>query len=223
MSATAVETSALVELERLQGLVGAQRERVRELERASQEAARRVARARGALEDLYLRREMDEAQDLPVGPDAEEQELIEELREAEGGLSVRPVVYPQGDLAPEIGLDAVNPMVEARLKGARMLLQERESELGAFVVAHVGDLAVERAPRARQVVEQVQEALRVAAAAAALWQGEHTWWAGVLKLTVGEGENAQVDLPENPLTGLSTGVRVSPPLPEHLIEQDEDR
>jgi hypothetical protein len=214
MSAAMVETPMLVELERLRGAVGAQRARVAELEQAAQREGRELGQARSELTDHYRRRELgdDQAQDPGL-----EAELIERVRKAEGGLTLRPVIYPQDNGQVDVGLDAVNPRIEAQLAGARQLLAEREGELRAFVGEHVGDLAVERAPQARLVADRAQEALRVAAEAAAAYEAERTWWALLLALTVGEGETAAIDVPGNPFEGLGRGT-VAPPMPERFIQ-----
>lgn len=51
--------SVLAELERLRGEVGAQRQRVAELEQAAQDSRRRVATARAALAEFYRERERE--------------------------------------------------------------------------------------------------------------------------------------------------------------------
>jgi capsule polysaccharide export protein KpsE/RkpR len=214
---------ALAELERLRGAVGAQRERVSELERAARESGRRVALAREALADFYARRERARARatnwDVATGEpcpepgEPSEAELIDALREAEGGLTVKPEVHTL-----ETHLVVVDPKAEAMLGEARAILQEREAELREWVRGHLADLAAGRAPRARLVAAECEGALRAATAAMGAYESERTWWASVLSLTVGEGDPPLIDTPGNPFAGLQQGVRVVPPLPGRFMQ-----
>jgi hypothetical protein len=206
--------SALAELERLRGAVGAQRQRVAQLEDAARESARRVQVAREQLADFYRERERGGAN----GGDDGERALIDALREAEGGLGVRPTVHPHGEGLLDVELHAVDPKAEAMLEGARELLADREAELRAFVIRHLSELAVERASRAGEVAERCERALRVAAEAAGEYESERSWWAGTLALTVGEGDAPNIDVPGNPFEGLRLGVTIALPMPERFTE-----
>jgi hypothetical protein len=220
------ETPTIVELERLRGAVGAQRQRVAELEHAAQSAARELGAAREALADFYRWRER--------GRDAEpgtEQELIERVRELEGGLTLQPVVKPgqsasqvQGeDLQPaasEVEFTVVDPRTKAMLEGARELLDEREAELRAFVVDNLAELAVERAPQAARVAANAERELHVAQSVIAEYEAERAWWAAVLRVTIPEGQPLpEVDVPANPFEGLVQGVKVKPPMPERFLQK----
>ena len=215
MSATTVETPALAELERLRGAVGAQRQRVASLEDEARESARRVEMARAALAEHYRDRER-RGGDVPVEQGERERALVEELHDAEGGLSVRPVIYPSGGDTADVGLTMVDTKAEAMVAGATELLAEREAELREFVIRRLPDLALERASRAREVAERCERALRAAADAAGAYEAERTWWASTLSLTTGEGDSPVIDVPGNPLAGLQVGARVVPPMPERF-------
>jgi hypothetical protein len=226
VSASAAETPHLVEVERLRGLEGGREGRVVELEQAAHQKGRRKLAAQEALAEFYRQRERRRAtatdpdvtgDPLPDEGEPTEEDLIAELREADEGLTVRPAVKPFGDGLMDVELDVVDPKAEAMLAEARDLLAEARGELRAYVVAHLHDLAVERAPRAREVADRCETTLRLVNEAMGAYEAERAWWASLLRLTVGEGEVPLVDVPGNPFEGLSPGVKVLPPLPERLI------
>jgi hypothetical protein len=136
---------------------------------------------------------------------------------SEGGLSLRPTIYPLGGGQMDVGLDAVDLRAEAMVKGARERLTDLESELRAFASEHLAELAAERAPLARLVAERAERALRIAGEASRAFEGERSWWARVLALTAGEGEVAAVDTPGNPFEWLSQAGPVALPMPARFL------
>lgn len=141
-----------------------------------------------------------------------EAELIAELRDAEGGLVARPVAYPQG-ASQDVQLEAVDPRLEASLEGARERLDQLQTELRGFASRSLRAFAVERAPRARAAAERCADALRELHAAAAAYEQERTWWAGVLR----DADRTDWAAPGNPLAMVNEAPReVVPPIPEPL-------
>jgi hypothetical protein len=211
--------SALAELERVQGAVAAQRERVAELDRARSDGARRVERARARLLDFYRERERLGAQvgegialELPEGTEAE---LVEELRQAEGGLQLRAAVIPFGDGLSDVRLASVDQRAEAMHAGAVEALGLREGELREFIRDNLPALAAERVPLARAVQGRAAAALEEARGAAAAHERERSWWARTL--SAAGMESLLQEMPENELAWSSQAGTPGMPLPGSFI------
>ncbi len=212
--------SALAELERLHGAVGAQRERVAELDRARADGARRVERVRARLLEFYRERERLGAQvvegivlELPEGTEGE---LIAELREVEGGLALRADLLPYGDGMSDVRLAPVDERAEAAWEGAREALAEREEELRAFVQGNLPALAAERALLARAVRDRAAAALEEARRAAAAHEMERSWWARTLSLA--GLESLLQGMPENELAWSAQAGVPGLPMPKRFVE-----
>jgi hypothetical protein len=214
-----------VAFERCEGDVGAQRERVAELDHARQEGARRVGEARAALLESQRAREANrsitdlamahgEAIVVETGVPRED-ELIEAVREAENGLSLRAVTLPHGGGVSDVELRVVDEMAEARYEGAVEALQAAEDRLHQFAASHFAELEVERAPRAGSAQRRVANALAEFRAATAEFEAERNWQT---RLCNAAGRQDLIeDLPANPGAWLAEAPReVPPPMPESL-------
>lgn len=216
--------SALTTLEQLRGEVGARRERVIELDEARTAGARSVERARAELLDFYRERErggppvdIDTAtgNPMPVEGETSEAELIESLRAAEGGLTMRAVSKPQGtgSAVLDVELEVFDSRAEAMHTGAVEALNAAEKELRTFASANLAELAAERVERATTIRKAAVDAFTAARVAADAYEGERAWWTGVLN--VAERPELIADLPDNPVAWVGLVPQEVPlPLPE---------
>jgi hypothetical protein len=197
--------SVLVELEELRERVAAAKVRVGELDRARKDGGRRVQRARARLTGFLQERERRRGQATDVDPNGDplqepteptEEELVEELRQAEGGVTVRASLKPYGGGMSAVELEPVDERADALWEGAKVALTEREAELRTFVRENLPGIAAARAPAARAVQGRATAVLEAARRGAGEWERERTFWAQTL---VAGGLEPQLQtLPDNP-------------------------
>jgi hypothetical protein len=218
--------SALARFEQLEGEVGAQRERVAELDRARHDRARKVESARAALLEFHRAREANggvEGPDLDLSQttaelegDTREHELVEALREAESGLSLRTVTFPHGG-GTDVELQVVDELAEARFAGAQEALQAAEDRLHTFASEHFEDAQVERASKAAAARDVLIDADRVYRLATQGIQVELAWQTRFC--TAAGREDLVAELPENPGAWIAQVPRKVPaPMPKRLTE-----
>lgn len=122
-------------------------ERERELQAQHRRAGLETHQVEAELRDL-----LELAEEAGEEPDPKQlQALRSKLRDAEQVTVVRP--------APGGGVEFINPEVEARLTGARRVVEQRRQELRAFVEQHRPQLAAERWEGDRQAADQLHEAV----------------------------------------------------------------
>jgi hypothetical protein len=136
---------AWAKLRELRAAVDSARGRLGELAQAERKARRSLDAARQPLV-AYL--EAAEAGQRELDP-AEIERLSAPIREAALTLELRPALRgrPEGG-SDIVGLEAVDPQAEARVRGARTALDERERELAPFKREHFPQLVAEVAPEA---------------------------------------------------------------------------
>jgi hypothetical protein len=221
-------TELMRRVEVLRASVRASKERADELDQARQEGARRVDRARAELLEFYRRQgregepELD-PMDLPLGQDGivvegmpgepSEAELVAAVRDAEGGLTPKPVVVELGGGRQDVTLQAVDEAAEARYEGAVEALADRERELREFVGSNHVEITVERATVAASIRNQVTSLIAEARGVAAAWERFRSAEVELLNLA---GREALVpEIPDNPLRWVQEAPTVVPlPMPE---------
>jgi hypothetical protein len=193
------------------------KQRVAEFDAARQAGARRVERARAELMEFYRRQgrgDESEVTDLAMGrplDDDRETDLINALREAEGGLRLRAGHYPQEGNLPDVALEAVDDAAEARYEGARELLAEREVELRQYVALHLTELVVERTPIAGAIRNQCAAMLDEARGIGDAWERFRSQTVELLNLA--DREDLIAEIADNPMRGLRDLQEVPLPMP----------
>jgi hypothetical protein len=186
--------------------------RVGELELEQRKARRKVDRMRAPLQDYWRAVAAGERE-----PDGDhERHLIEQVREAEASVSLRPVLAHGG----VVELVAVDEKVEAQRAGAREVVQARQAELVAYVREHFDDLCLEALAVAERAGEEVREVLEAASKASAAWQSATGAWGRVCRLA--DRVDLLDELPENPLREVPPPFRTpGMPAPASLVGERE--
>lgn len=203
--------TATEELEARRIRVRERKERAEEYDRARKQAPLRAERPQAEMDAYH--REVGEGE--PEDPVVEAR-ISADLDKATAGLRLRvDRVLHEGSVVEPVER-WVDTTLELRYEGALTALEVAQAELGQFIRDRIGDLVIERLPRAQEVEQACTEALTVAHRAAAEWEAERTAMAGLC--VEAKREDLLSHMPDNPLRAVAQMPTVGAlPIPDVFL------